>query len=298
MWNTRTREARTVPDSRGAATVVLVPPANRAYAVTTEGSLLTLDLGTLAPIGPPVDLGAGDIAHALFDPAQNRVHLVTGARAEKSGWLALDAATGQVVARAEFSSRTMSAPAVGPEGGIFSPLRDRSLLNLVDGADLSVRKTWRLGECQQPSATLWEPVSRRVLIACRGDKPVFVALDPAAGIVATIPIGRGADGIAFDAERKLVVIANGGDGTLSVIRQDGPGEYVLVETTTTRPGARVLAMDEATRRLFSVAATFTQQASAPGGGTQGAATPGTGPDRMPAPVYHPDSFTILTYRAP
>lgn len=282
VWDTRTREARTVADSRGATAVVIVPEAGRAYAITVDGALLTIDLATLAPLGR-TDLGAGELTQAMYDPGQKRLHVLTGARADKTGWIALDAMTGQVVGRVEFNSRALGAPAAsrdfGEGGAILAPMRDRNLLQQLDPRDLTVQKTWRLGECQQPSATLWEPASRRVLIACRGEKPVLVALDPAAGIVATLPIGRGAEALAFDAGRKLVVVANGTDGTLTVIRQDGPNEYAVVETTATRPGARVLAMDERTQRLFTVAATTTQPAG----------------DKPP--LHHPDSFTILTYRA-
>lgn len=283
VWDTKTREARTVADSKGVVAVVLAPESRRAYAATAEGALLAVDLGTLAVLSR-TELGAGELGQLFYEAGQRRVHVLTGARAEKTGWISVDAATGQVVGRTEFNSKTMGAPSASAdfvaEGAIFAPSRDRGLLQQVDPKDLSVQKTWRLGECQQPATTLWDGAARRVLIACRGDKPVFVALDPAAGIVATIPIGRGAEGMVFDAGRRLVAIANGTDGTLSVIRQDSPNEYSLVETTATRPGARVLAMDEATQRLFTVAATTTQPA-------------GEGK----VALHHPDSFTILTYRA-
>ena len=48
--------------------------------------------------------------------------------------------------------------------------------------------------------------------------------------------------------------------------------------------ARVVQMDPATSRLFTVSASFTQPAP-------------VGAEAKP-PFYHPDSFTILTYRAP
>ena len=87
----------------------------------------------------------------------------------------------------------------------------------------------------------------------------------------------------IDRKRHLIVTANGTDGTMSVIRQAGPNEYALVETIATRPMARVLAIDPDTQRLFSVSASFTQ--------------PAPGPDnKVPPAFYHPDSFTILTYR--
>ena len=84
--------------------------------------------------------------------------------------------------------------------------------------------TYTLGDCTQPVAVEYDAAAGQVLIACRGDKPVFIAPDPSNGrIVATIPIGRGVDGPVRD-----------GQG-LIIIRQDGPDRYSLVETILTRP---------------------------------------------------------------
>ena len=70
---------------------------------------------------------------------------------------------------------------------------------------------------------------------------------------------------------------------MSVIRQDAPDAYVPVETIATMPMARLLQIDSASSRLFTVSATFTQFASGADGKT-------------PAVFYHPDSFTILAFR--
>lgn len=282
VWDTKTRKAQTVENSKGANGTVLVPEFNRAYVAMADGAVLTLDLATLKPIAR-TGLDAGELKDGLYEPTLKRVHMITTTRAEKTVWVTLDAASGQVLSRTEFNSKTMDMPAVGEGGAIYATMRDRSLLVQLDPKDLSQQKTWKLGDCTQPVATEWDAAARRVLIACRGDKPVFVALDPAAGVVATIPIGRGVDGIALDLQRHLIVTANGIDGTMSVIRQNAPNDYALVETIATRPMARVIAIDPATQRLFSVTASFTQPA-----------TPADG--KVPPALYHPDSFTILTYR--
>ena len=286
VWNIKTRQATTVEDSKGANAAVLAPEAGRAYVAMTDGTVLTVDLATLKPLSR-VDLGAGDLNDGVYDPTQNRVHMITGPRPDKTSWITLDARTGSVLSRTEFNSKSMDAPAIAEDGTLFATMRDRNLLQQLDPKDLALVKTWRLGDCVQPSATEWDAAARRVLIACRGDKPVFVALDPAAGVVATVPIGRGVDGLVIDRQRHLVVTANGTDGTMSVIRQDAPNEYALVETIATRPMARSLAIDPASQRLFSVAASFTQPVPGPDGKADG---------KAPGPVYHPDSFTILTWR--
>ncbi len=280
VWDPATRQAVTVENSHGANGVVLAP--TRGFVAMTDGTVLSFDPKTLKPI-ERVDLGVGDLNQGFFEPTQNRVHMITAAGPEKSTWVSLNAATGEVLGRTEFNSRKMDVPTTDNEGAIYAPMRDKSLLQQLDAKDLSLQKTWKLGDCVQPVAVEWDAATKRVLIACRGDKPVFVALNPATGVVATVPIGRGVDGMAIDAKRHLVVTSNGTDGTMSVIRQDGPDAYALVETIATRPMAHDLQLDERTGRLFTVAASFTQ--------------PAPGADGKVAPVfYHPDSFAILTYR--
>jgi hypothetical protein len=67
--------------------------------------------------------------------------------------------------------------------------------------------------------------------------------------IAQVPIGAGVDGAAFDAEKQLA-FASGGDATLTVIREETPDRFTVVETVTTKPGARTLTLDERTHRIF------------------------------------------------
>lgn len=281
-FDTATHAARGVADSKGALGVVLANEVGRGYAPMSDGTVLVFDLNTLAALDR-IDTGVPDLADGFYEPSQKRVHFITGGKAEKTTWVTIDAATGQVLGRTEFNSRRMDVPATDGEGAIFAPMRDRGLLHQLDARDLSVQKTWKLGDCAQPSSVQWDRTAERVLIACRGDKPVFAALNPVAGVVATVPIGRGAEGLIVDPARRLIVVANGADATLSVIRQDGPDAYALVETIATRPLARLLSFDEKTGRLFTMAATVTY--------------PAPGPDKqVPPPYVHPGSFTVMTFR--
>ncbi|HTS58029.1 MAG TPA: hypothetical protein VMH03_10795 [Terriglobales bacterium] len=68
-------------------------------------------------------------------------------------------------------------------------------------------------------------------------------------IIATLPIGDHVDATAFDPETKLIFNSNG-EGTITVIRQDSPDKYSLVETVKTAPQAKTMALDPKTHRLF------------------------------------------------
>lgn len=281
-WDPALGEGRTIEDSAGANAVILAAPFGRAYVPMADGTLLTFDLHTLRKIDR-LQLSAGDLRTGLYEPTTKRVQLVTGDRPEHTSILTLDAETGTVLARAEFNSRAIGTPAADGEGTIYAPMRDRNLLQSLDARDLSLQKAWRLGECQQPGVVHWQASTRRLLIACGGERPVLVALDPAAGVVGTVPIGHGVNGLAVDEARHLIVTANGDDSSATIIRQTGPNGYELVETMSTRPKAATLAIDPATSRLFTAAASFTQPAPRPDG-------------TLPPPIFHPDSFTVLTFR--
>lgn len=99
-------------------------------------------------------------------------------------------------------------------------------------------------------------------------------------VVATVPIGDGPDAAAFDPARRLAFSSNG-DGTLTVVREDAPDRYRVVQTLATQRGARTMALDPSTHRVYLVTAEF-------------GPPPAPTPDRpTPRPAALPDSFTLL-----
>jgi hypothetical protein len=72
-------------------------------------------------------------------------------------------------------------------------------------------------------------------------------------IVARLPIGKGSDAIAFDPVRKLIFSANG-EGTLSIYGVADVDYFVDQGSVATQPGARTMAVDAATGRVFLVTA--------------------------------------------
>jgi DNA-binding beta-propeller fold protein YncE len=77
----------------------------------------------------------------------------------------------------------------------------------------------------------------------------MVILDSNNGrVIGSLPIGPGPDDSAYDPETRLVYTSNGGDGTVSIIQQESPDNYRVVETVETAPGARNMALDLKTKR--------------------------------------------------
>ena len=94
-------------------------------------------------------------------------------------------------------------------------------------------------------------------------------------ILATLAIGDGCDATAFDADRSLA-FASAGDGTITVIKEDGADKFSVAQTVTTQKSARTMTVDEKTHQLFTVAANV-----------------GPRPERK----MEPDSFVVLVVEA-
>ncbi|RJG20894.1 YncE family protein [Massilia cavernae] len=283
VFDVRTQKVvANVAGTKGANGIVLLPQFDRAYVVNTDGTMTTIALSTLTLVKWE-QLDKGGLNGIIYEPTMQRIHAITGLRQKTSTYITLDAKTGKLLGRTDFDSTKMDTPATDDEGTIYAPMRDKNVLMKLSARDLSVQRTWPIAPCEQPVAVEYEKTSKRIFIGCRGAKPVFVAIDAKTGkVVASLPIGKGVDGMAFDHDKHLIVTSNGMDANLVVIRQLGPDQYQLVETIGTRPMVRVLAMDPATRKLYSVTAGFSFPAAEPG---------------KPAPpaTFHPNSFTVLTY---
>jgi len=74
-------------------------------------------------------------------------------------------------------------------------------------------------------------------------------------LITTIPIGQGVDANAFDPETQMVFSSNG-EGTLTVIHEDAPDKYTVVENVPTKRSARTMGLDLKTHNIFLPAADF------------------------------------------
>lgn len=283
VFDTHTRQVvGQVADSQGANGPLLLPQYNRGYVAMTDGSLLIFDLKSLQMIERRKLADDGRLNTVTFDRSTGRIHVVVGVRDAASTWYTLDAKTGRSLGKTVFPFRKMDEPAPDGKGHLFAPVRYDNLLLRLNSQTLAEEARWQV-DCDQIVAVEYQSLTNRLHIACRGAKPVFLALDAGTGRqVAKIPIGKGVDGMVIDEARHRIVTSNGGSASLTVIRQDGPESYTLLGNVQTRPQARVMQIDEHSGRLFTVTADSTT-------------VPPATPDAKPLESYHPNSFVVLTY---
>jgi YVTN family beta-propeller protein len=265
-----------IADTQGVHGIALSAALNRGY--TSNGranSVSAFDLDSLKVVKEMKIPGSNPDA-ILYEPAGRHVFTFNGASKDVT---VLDAPTLAVVATIPVPDKPEFA-VDGGHGEIFVNIEsDPGQIAVIDAGKLTVKATWPLPGCNSPSGLAIDGAHRRLFSVCDGK--VMAVTDASSGRqVALIPIGEHPDAAAFDARRGIVYSSNG-DGTLSVIHQDSADRYSVAATVPTQRGARTMALDAKSGKVYLVTADF---------GPAPAATAAQ-PRPRPAPVA--DSFVVL-----
>ncbi|TMB49875.1 MAG: YncE family protein, partial [Deltaproteobacteria bacterium] len=237
-----------IPDTPGVHGVALAPELNRGFTSNGHAATVTIfDTKTLAVIGHTTT-GEGPDA-IVYDPASHRVFTMNG-RGHTS--TAMDAASGQVAGTIDLGGKPEFAVSDG-EGHVYVNLEDKSEAVTLDTATLKLSHRWPMAPCEAPSGLAIDRAHRRLFAGCHNN--MMVVLDADNGkIIATLPIGAGVDANGFDPGTQFALSSNGGDGTLTVVHEESPEQFTVVENIQTQKGARTMALDEKTHDIYLVTA--------------------------------------------
>jgi DNA-binding beta-propeller fold protein YncE len=263
-----------IPDTAGVHGIALAPELGRGFTSNgREGTVTIFDLNTLKPI-TKVNVGENPDA-IVYDPLTKRVFTFNGRSHDST---AIDAAKGTVLGTIKLDGKPEFA--VSDESGeIFVNIEDKSELVVLNPAKLEVKSRWPLAPCESPSGLAMDRKNRRLFAGC--ENKVMAVVDADTGkVIATLPIGRGVDATKFDPETGLA-FASCGEGVLTVIREESPDKFSVVENVPTQAGARTMALDKKTHNVFLVTAKF---------GPPPAPTPG---QQYARPPILPDTFVVL-----
>jgi YVTN family beta-propeller protein len=239
-----------IPDTAGVHGVALDYEINRGFTSNgREDTVSVFDLKTLA-VEKKIKVGSGPDA-ILYDPFSKRVFTFNGKGSETAA-SAIDASKREVVGKIELGGKPEFA-ATDEKGTVFVNLEDKSEIVAFDPQKLTVKSRWKLAGCEEPTGLAIDLKRRRLFAGCGGNKKMAIVDADNGTVLATPPIGEGCDATAFDADRGLA-FASAGDGTITVIKEDSPGKFSVVQTVTTQKSARTMAVDDKTHQLFTVAA--------------------------------------------
>lgn len=240
-----------IPDTPGVHGIALAHDLNRGFVSNGRASTVTVfDLATLAVITTVKVTGENPDAIA-YEPVSHRVFTFNGRSGNAT---AIDGATAQVVGTIDLGGKPEFATADG-KGKVFVNIEDKSELVRFDATTLKVEGTWPLAPCEEPTGLAIDREHRRLFAGC-GNKVMAVVDADSGKVIASVPIGEGVDGVAFDAGKGLVFSANGRDGTITVVKESSPAVFTAIAAVPTKRGARTITLDEATHAIYLTTAQF------------------------------------------
>ncbi len=255
---------------KGAHGTAIAASAGRGFATSgNDQSVVMFDLktfNTLARIPAAEDADA-----VIYDPASNRVFTFNG---DAHSSTVIDPVAGTRIQNLDLGGKPEYGASAG-DGKVYANLTDTNEVVEIDAKNLSVTRRWPTTGCKNPVAMAIDTQHHRVFSGCRSG--VMAVSDYQSGkVVATAPIGTGVDGAGYDAASGDA-FASAADGTLTIIHQDTPDTYRVVQTLQTVAGSRNMGLDPSNHKVFLVSAKF---GPAPAGG------------RGRGPVL-PDTFSLL-----
>lgn len=231
-----------IPNTPGVHGIAIATDLNRGFISNGRGNTVTIfDLKTLKTIS---QVPTGENPDAIrYERTSGHVLAFNGR--SRSATI-IDAKAGSVVSTLALPGKPEFAVDDG-KGRVYVNLEDTSEIAEIDPAKATVTKKYSLKPCEEPSGLAIDVKSRRLFSVCANR--LMAISDPDAGkVVATPPIGAGPDGAAFDAGSGYAFSSNG-DGTLTIVRQAG-NTWEVADNITTERGARTIAVDETTHKVY------------------------------------------------
>lgn len=263
-----------IPNTGGVHGIALAYALNKGYTSNGRDTTVTVfDFVTLAPTRTIHVTGAGPDG-IMYDSASQRVFTFNG-RGEST--TAIDAVGDTVVGTLPLGGKPEAAVSDG-NGHIFVNIEDKSSIVEFDATKLTIVHTYPIAPCEGPSGLAMDQ-AHHVLFAGCGNKVMGVIDSNTGRVIATPATDDGTDANAFDPITGIAFSSNGA-GTLTLVTQTAPGKFASESIPTAR-GARTMALDPKTHRVYLITAGFNPAPAA------------TASQPRPRPTMIPGSFVVL-----
>ncbi|HEY6270955.1 MAG TPA: YncE family protein [Terriglobales bacterium] len=264
-----------IPNTNGVHGIALAHDLGKGFTSNGRDNTVTVfDLKTLKETGRITLEGAQNPDAILYDPYSKRVFTFNG---RTSNATAIDATKDTVVGNIPLDGKPEFAATDG-KGKVFVNIEDKNELTAIDSKTATVTNTWPLTGCEEPSGLAIDLKHHRLFSGCHNK--VMAVTDAENGkVLTTVPIGEGVDANAFDPGTDLAFSSNG-DGTLTVVHEDSPEKFTVVQNAQTQRAARTMALDPDDHQVFLVTAEIEEQPPAEG-------------QTRPRRTMKPGSFTLL-----
>lgn len=211
----------------------------------------------------------------MYDQTSGRVFTFNGRSNDST---AIDVATGQTAGSVALGGKPEAASSDGST--IFVNIETKNEMVAFDAKTLAVKGHYALTGCESPTGQAMDVTHNRVFSVCDGG--VMTVTDSKSGkVVTTVKIGAGPDAARFDPASGLIFTSNGGDGTMTIVHEDSPDKYTVLDNIETSKGARTMEFDPKSRRAFVVSSVIAPAPAA------------TADNPHPRPTIVPGSFRLI-----
>ena len=210
--------------------------ADQNRGIVRNGTVF--DLKTLAVTGHVDAKGDGN----RYDPVTKRAFIWV----DKDAWV-VDMTTGTLITKSTIGDGLESGVADG-KGKLFANIEDKGAIERVDTRTLKIEATYTVPKCGRAQGLSMDLPSRRLFMACDTEMVVVNADD--GNIVSRIRVPSRADENCYDPGTKLAFNPNRADSTMTVVHEDSPSAFSVVQKVPTGGGARTCALDEKTHKVY------------------------------------------------
>lgn len=257
--------------ANGAHGVAIVADKNLGFS--SNGRAGTVTVFDLKSLQPKQDIKAGENPDAIiYDKYSKKVIVMNG---RSKDLMVIDPDTLKVVATVPLGGKLEFA-ATDPSH-VYVNVEDTGEIASVDSKTWKADQRWKLTGCEEPSGLAIDEKTNHLFSVC-GNKKMMVVSTKDGSIVGTLDTGDGTDGAGFDSGLGYAFASNGADGTLTVVRAGKDGKYEVASQVPTQRGARTVAVDPKSHRVFLPTAEF-----------------GPPVEGQRRPPIKPGTFTVLVF---
>jgi DNA-binding beta-propeller fold protein YncE len=238
----------------------IVPRAGRGFITDGggAGAIMVFDLKTYAVLGKIPAMPDAD--GIIYDAKSDKVLAVSGDGGALMTFRPdIDPVSGKLDPAIDLGGKPEFMATDG-SGKVWINLADKDLVAVVDLASRKVVNRWPVTPGGQPTGLAMDAAGRHLFIGCRKPAMMVVMNADTGTVEASLPIGAGVDAtIAAGGE----AFASTGDGKLTVAAEKD-GKFDVVQTVTTKLGARTMGIDMTAIQIFLPTAEM-EPAATPGG---------------------------------
>ena len=241
-----------VEDTPGVHGFAIAPELGRGFSSNgREAKASIVDLKTLKTISK-VETGENPDA-ILYEPVHQEVYTFNGRGHSAT---VFGAKSGKVVATIPLPGKPEFAVEDPKAGRIYDNIEDKNEVVVIDANEHKVINTWPIEPGESASGLAIDREHHRLFLGC--DNKMMVMMDSTSGkVIDKVTIGEGVDANAFDPKTQFAFASS--RETTTIAHEEGPDKLTVVQTLKTAMGARTMALDPATHKIYLPTAEFEAQ---------------------------------------